>query len=363
MIGQSPDNPGALVHKAAAVSCRSSPVMAVTIVPRDVYTRFLPVGTDEVSGGQGFGLRSGMGLPITTDLEDETVVEIILNPDGTLWIKRRSADWISSGKTLSTANAEQIIRSVALQTKQNLHKGRSIVSARLPKTGEYFEGVLPPIVPRPTFAIRKPSVAPYALDNYVQAGKMSDRHADILRHAVASHANILIVGDKSTGKTTLANALLDEIAVTCDRVVIVEEVGELRYTSYDFISLRLADSTVSMIDLLRIGRRLRPDRIVIGEISGREAIEILEAWSTSHPGGVTTLRAESAIEGLHRLERLIEGGGVATPRSLIAEAIDIVVFLSDRKSKHRIEMIGDLVGLDGSDYRLNISQAPNFSRH
>lgn len=328
-------------------------------MPRDGVDKLLPTDAIEARGGRGRGGCSEMEPLITAALEDDGIVEIMLNPDGALWVKRRGADRIPAGEKLPTVNAERVIRLVASHVGQECEAGRPIVSVRLPETGEHFEGILPPLTLRPVFAIRKPVAAPYALDDYVRAGIMSGEQADVLRHAIASYANILIVGDVSTGKTTLANALLEEIAHTRDRVAVIEEIGELRYASHDFISLRLGEGAVSLAGLVRASRRLRPDRIVVGEIRGREAVEILEAWRTDHPGGITTLRAGSAADGLRRLERLVGGEVVEAPRSLIADAIDVVVFIAGRPAKRRVEIVAGLAEVNEGGYRLEVLEAPD----
>ncbi|WP_292631622.1 P-type conjugative transfer ATPase TrbB, partial [Mesorhizobium sp.] len=227
------------------------------------------------------------------------------------------------------------------------------VSAELPETGERFEGLLPPVVAAPAFAIRKPAVAIFTLEDYVAAGIMSVRQADALRRGVATRANILVAGGTSTGKTTLINALLAEVAKTADRVVIIEDTRELQCAAPNLVAMRTKDGVASLSDLVRSSLRLRPDRIPVGEVRGAEALELLKAWGTGHPGGLGTIHAGSAIGALRRMEQLIQEAVVTVPRALIAETIDLVAVLSGRGSARRLSELTRVDGLrpDG-DYRV-----------
>ncbi|MGE0653760.1 MAG: ATPase, T2SS/T4P/T4SS family, partial [Alphaproteobacteria bacterium] len=173
-------------------------------------------------------LRTALGAAIARFLEDASVVEVMLNPDGRIWIDRLSEGLADTGEMLSAADGERIVRLVAHHVGAEVHAGSPRVSAELPETGERFEGLLPPVVAAPAFAIRKPAVAVFTLDDYVHAGIMSARQAEALRQGIVARANILVAGGTSTGKTTLTNALLAEVAKTSDRVVIIEDTRELQ---------------------------------------------------------------------------------------------------------------------------------------
>ena len=173
-------------------------------------------------------LRTAMGPLIAAALEDPDVVEIMLNPDGSLWIDRLSSGRSPTGAKLSEADGERIIRLVAAHVGAEVHRGQPLLTAELPETGERFEGVLPPAAPGPAFALRKRAVSIIGLERYVADGILSEEHADFLRRAVRERQNILIAGGTSTGKTTLANALLAEIAATGDRVLVLEDTIELQ---------------------------------------------------------------------------------------------------------------------------------------
>ncbi|MGY3404758.1 P-type conjugative transfer ATPase TrbB [Bradyrhizobium sp. GM5.1] len=240
-----------------------------------------------------------------------------------------------------------------------LHGEKPRVSAELPETGERFEGLLPPVVAAPAFAIRKPAVAVFTLDDYAAAGIMTAGQAGVLREAVAARKNILVAGGTSTGKTTLTNALLAEIAGTTDRVVLIEDTRELQCRAPNLVALRTKDGVASLSDLVRSSLRLRPDRIPIGEVRGSEALELLKAWGTGHPGGIGTIHAGSALGALRRLEQLIQEAVLTVPKALIAETIDLVAVLRGRGSERRLAELALIAGLDPAtgDYRVQSAEA------
>jgi P-type conjugative transfer ATPase TrbB len=299
-------------------------------------------------------LRTALGPAVAGFLEDPTVVEVMLNPDGRLWIDRLSSGLEDSGCRMSAADGERIVRLAAHHVGAEVHPGSPRVSAELPETGERFEGLLPPVVAAPAFAIRKPAVAVFTLDDYAREGVMTVGQADSLRKAVADRKNILVVGGTSTGKTTLANALLAEIAHTSDRVVLIEDTRELQCRAPNLVALRTKDGVVSLSDLVRSSLRLRPDRIPIGEVRGAEALDLLKAWGTGHPGGIATIHAGTALGALRRLEQLIQEAVITVPRALIAETIDVIAVLQGRGGERRLAELATVDGLDPStgDYRV-----------
>ena len=213
-------------------------------------------------------LRTALGPAIAAWLEDPIVVEVMLNPDGRLWVDRLSGGLADTGERLAAADGERIVRLVAHHVGAEVHPASPRVSAELPETGERFEGLLPPVVTAPVFAIRKPAVAVFTLDDYVAAGIVAGVQAEALREAVRERRNILVAGGTSTGKTTLTNALLAEVAKTTDRVVLIEDTRELQCRSPNLVALRTKDGVASLSDLVRSSLRLRPDRIPIGEVRG-----------------------------------------------------------------------------------------------
>jgi type IV secretion system protein TrbB len=301
-------------------------------------------------------LRTALGPAVARFLEDPAIVEVMLNPDGRLWVDRLTEGLADTGEHLTPSDGERIIRLVAHHVGAEVHAGSPRVSAELPGTGERFEGLLPPVVAAPAFAIRKPAVAVFTLDDYVAADVMSTPQANALRQAVAERKNILVAGGTSTGKTTLTNALLAEVARSGDRVVLIEDTRELQCAAPNLVALRTKDGVVSLADLVRSSLRLRPDRIPIGEVRGAEALDLLKAWSTGHPGGIGTIHAGTALGALRRREQLIQEAVVTVPRALIAETVDVVAVLSGRGSARRLTELSRVTGL-GADGDYDLSPA------
>jgi P-type conjugative transfer ATPase TrbB len=303
-------------------------------------------------------LRTAMGPAISAALADPLVIEVMVNPDGALRLDRLGSGRSDTGERLEPAQIERIIRLVASHARTEVHGAAPIVSAELPPhgqglAGERFEGVLPPVATGPCFSIRKPAARIYTLLDYVGDGIMSAETARMLAAAAAGRRNILVAGGTSSGKTTLANALLAEIAAFDERVILIEDTRELQCAAPDTVALRTRPGVVAMADLVRSTLRLRPDRIIVGEVRGAEALDMLKAWNTGHPGGIATVHANSGPSALYRLEQLIQEAVVAVPRRLIAEAIDLVVFIEGRGTGRRIEEVLCVEGLDASgDYAL-----------
>jgi P-type conjugative transfer ATPase TrbB len=305
-------------------------------------------------------LRTAMGPEIAAALEDPDIVEVLLNPDGSLWVDRLGTGRAPTGHKLPAPMAERIIRLVAAHVRAEVHPGAPLLSAELPETGERFMGVLPPITRAPSFAIRKRAVRIMTLADYVADGVMTERQATFLRLAVRERLNIVVAGGTSTGKTTLANALLDEIANTHDRVLILEDTVELQCRSDDHVAMRTEPGVSTMADLLRATLRLRPDRIVVGEVRGAEALDMLKAWGTGHPGGIATVHANSAAGALLRLEQLVQEISVTVPRALIAEAVHVIVHIAGRGHARCVREIVRVVSLTPHGYQLGAEPATPF---
>jgi len=301
---------------------------------------------EEAQGRRRQMLRTAFGPTIAAALADPSVIEVMVNPDGKLWIERAAIGRKFTGERLGAAEAERIIRLVAAHVRREVTDKSPIVSAELPETGERFEGVMPPVAAAPCFSVRKPADVLYRLGDYVSARIMSGVQAKALALAVTERKNILVVGGTSSGKTTLVNALLAEVAGLDERVIILEDTRELRCPAADCVALRTKPGVASLADLVRSTLRLRPDRIIVGEVRGPEALDMLKAWNTGHPGGITTVHANSAHAGLFRLEQLVQEAVVTVPRELIVEAIDIVVFLAGRGPGRRVETLLEVMSLD-----------------
>ncbi len=305
-----------------------------------------------------------MGPAIAAALAEPAVIEVMVNPDGALRLDVLGEGRVETDVRMEPAQVERIIRLVASHARAEVHGDAPIVSAELPsyaegKAGERFEGILPPVATAPCFAIRKPAERIYTLADYVGDGFMSPATADCLRRSVRDRRNILVAGGTSSGKTTLANALLAEMADIDERVILIEDTRELQSPARDTVALRTRPGFVGMTELVRSTLRLRPDRIIVGEVRGREALDMLKAWNTGHPGGIATVHANSALSALYRIEQLIQEAVVTVPRHLIAEAIDLVVFIAGRGLARRVETVARVAGLDpdGNYTVLNLSDS------
>jgi type IV secretion system protein VirB11 len=215
----------------------------------------IPIRSEALSRGARM-LRTALGCEIARWLEEPAVIEVMLNPDGRLWVDRLGEGLAATDCLMSAADGERIIRLVAHHVGAEVHTGAPRVSAELPDGGERFEGLLPPVVAAPSFAIRKPAVAVFTLADYVSAGIMDAWQAEALGAAVAERKNILVAGGTSTGKTTLTNALLAEISSSPDRVVLIEDTRELQCAAPNLVSLRTKDGVATLSDLVRSALRL-----------------------------------------------------------------------------------------------------------
>ena len=296
-------------------------------------------------------LETALGADILRLKRDPEIVEIYTNADGSLWYERLGSGCQDTGLVLSPADRRRVIELVAGGCCQIVNEEIPAISAELPGCGSRFQGMLPPVVEEPIFAIRKKAVKIFTLTDYVAAGIMTETQKASIEEAVQARKNILIVGGTGTGKTTLANAILALIAEMDNRIIIIEDTRELQCSAQDKLQIRSRDN-FSMTQALKSTMRLRPDRIVIGEVRDGSALDLLKAWNTGHPGGIATVHANSAHGGLTRLEQLIQEV-VATPqRELIAEAINLLIYIERENHGRRIKEIARMEGCENGKYRL-----------
>ena len=296
-------------------------------------------------------LEEALGPLLRAALEDPSVVEIMLNPDGRIFVERLG-EGIREAETMLAGTAEIIIGSVAHALQSEADDTRPIVSGELPIGGHRFEGLLPPVVGAPTFTIRKRASQLIALDAYVASGVLSEGQADALRMAVASRRNIVVSGGTGSGKTTLANAVIAEMArVAPDhRLVILEDTAEIRCAAENAVALHTSD-TVDMARLLKSTMRLRPDRIIVGEVRDGAALTLLKAWNTGHPGGITTVHANTAASALRRLEQLTAEASRQPMHEVIGEAVDLVVSIERTPAGRRVREILQVEGFVDGRYQ------------
>lgn len=283
-------------------------------------------------------------------LEDPEVCEIMLNPDSRLWIERFGQPMEHVG-FMTAGQAEALMSTVAATLRTTITRENPILECELPLDGSRFEALIPPIVAAPTFTLRMKAVKVFTLADYVASGVMTARHKEVLELGIVDRKNILVVGGTGSGKTTLCNGIIDGVSTLTPehRVVIGEDTSEIQCTAKNVVFLRTSD-TVDMLRLLKVTMRLRPDRIVIGECRGGEALALLKAWNTGHDGGVATVHANSARAGLIRMEQLIAEVSPAPMQNLIAEAVDLVVFIKKTAQGRRIEEIVSVEGYNSAGY-------------
>ncbi|MGI6656285.1 MAG: P-type conjugative transfer ATPase TrbB [Desulfobulbus sp.] len=272
-------------------------------------------------------LEYNLGPVVMAALHDPEVIEIILNSDGKIWIERLGKTMEVAG-TMDAAQGRLIISLVASSLETVVTAQKPIVEGELPLDRSRFEGSLPPLCAAPSFAIRKRASKVFPLESYVDSGMMPAFLLDTFRSALVAKENILVVGGTGSGKTTFVNALIRSLAEACatDRLVILEDTMELQSLSANTQFYRTSDE-VDMTRLLRMTMRMRPDRILIGEVRDGAALALLKAWNTGHPGGISTIHANSAAEGLYRLEELIAEATMAPKSRLIGQAIDLIVYI------------------------------------
>ena len=297
-------------------------------------------------------LQEALGETLCVALDDKSVVEIMLNPDGKLFIERLGHGVACAGDMHASA-AETVIGAVAHALKSEVDEDRPIISGELPIGGHRFEGLLPPVVSQPAFTIRRRASRLVPLDQYVEQGIMTETQAKILRSAVQSRLNIVIAGGTGSGKTTLANAIIAEISRIApeDRLVILEDTAEIQCAAENTIALHTSDA-VDMARLLKSTMRLRPDRIIVGEVRDGAALTLLKAWNTGHPGGVATIHSDSAKSALRRLEQLTAEVSQQPMQSVIGEAVDIVVSIERCNRGRRVNEIIHVEQFAGGRYQI-----------
>jgi type IV secretion system protein TrbB len=292
-----------------------------------------------------------LGPEVTRAFADEDVTEVYLNPqDGTVRVDTRSKGKVATGEHLPPHRVEMFLNAVAATMGTTLTRDQPRLQAELPAglfRGSRLQGFVPPVTSGPTFAIRKPPLFVYSLDDYVAAGILSEDQRAAIREAVSSHLSMLVVGGTNSGKTTLVNAILREITEQFlqERIVILEDTVELQCSAPDHLALRTGPN-LTLAELVRSTLRTSPDRIVVGEVRGPEALDLLDAWATGHPGGVATVHASTPEGALLRLDRLAQRANVPSQKALIAEAVDLIALI---EGGNRGRRLSDLVRVNGLD--------------
>jgi type IV secretion system protein TrbB len=299
-------------------------------------------------------LRRDMGPIMIDALADPCTVEVVLNADGRLWQERLGERLRVIGQ-VSASRAEAIVKTVAGYHGKEVTRHSPTIEAELPIDGSRFAGQLPPVVAAPIFAIRKRAVAAFTLADYVATGVMNPAQCSLIETSIRAHRNILVIGGTGSGKTTLVNAIIGGMVAAdpFERLVIIEDTGEIQCPAQNYVQYHTTPE-VSMTALLRTTLRMRPDRILVGEVRGPEALDLLMAWNTGHAGGAATLHANDAKAGLTRLAMLISMRA-DSPRPiepLIAEAVHLIVHIARTPDGRRVESLLEVQGWVGGEYRL-----------
>jgi type IV secretion system protein VirB11 len=333
-------------------------------------------GLEQVVVRRNEKLVRELGPLVASCLNDSRTEDILLNADSTLWVKRTHGDFEVVGK-MTSAQALSAFGTIAAIRDTVINHEYPILETELPTDGSRFEGLIPPVVRQPVFAIRQRPRCVFALTDYETAGILTDkndalnrrrhrdhfielvrgkRHIEVIRAAIEQRKNILVAGSTGSGKTTFINAVLDELAAIypADRVLIIEDTPELQCNVKNSVAL-LAVGRVSMLDCLRACMRLKPTRIVVGEVRGAEALSMLKAWNTGHPGGAASVHANDARGALIRLESLVAEATEAPQQQLIAEAVNVVVFVDCEptiKAARTVREVAVVMGYRDGAYEL-----------
>ena len=282
-------------------------------------------------------LEISLGKKIMEYMNDKDIIEIMKNDDGKVF-----GDSLTKGEfyicDMDSVAAENIVKLVANHVNQEVTPENPLVSAELPGSGFRFEGNIPPVSKTSAFNIRKHSSLIFTLDDYVNSKIMTQEQANVIKRGIKDRKNILVVGGTKSGKTTLCNALLEEIAQYNQRVIIIQDTNELQCNCENVLYLR-ATETVTL--------RRTPTRIVIGEVRDGAALNILKAWNTGHPGGVCTLHADSAERGLLQLESYIMEVSRDPQRDTIARTVNMVINLQLDGLSRKVK---EIIELEGYDY-------------
>ena len=299
-------------------------------------------------------LRDAFGPTILEALADKHVVEVMVNADGKIWVDKIGQGRFDTGSVLDFAKRDTILKMVAHHTGEMITRDNPRLSAVLPDTGERFQGLCPPIVSSPSFTIRKRPEVIFTLQDYIDQGSLTKERADQFTKAVENKKNILVVGGTGSGKTTFVNALLALPAFIDERVVIIEDTPELQCSAADKMELltKRTEPKVTMRDLVMTTLRLRPDRIIVGEVRDGSALDMLKAWNTGHPGGIATIHANSAYDALGRIEDLVGEVSLRVSHRAIASAIDLIVFMCRTSKGREVREIISIEGYENGRYLL-----------
>ncbi|GIP22595.1 type II secretion system protein E [Paenibacillus sp. J22TS3] len=304
------------------------------------------------------------GLDVLQPLvEDKTITEIMINSDQEIFVERQGQVSRLDLKFESRERLEDIIQLIVSGVNRVVNESSPIVDARL-KDGSRVNVVLPPVALKgPTLTIRKFPEKPMTMDDIVATGSLSEEASLLLKDLVRSKYNIFVSGGTGSGKTTFLNALSQYIPAE-ERVITIEDSAELQITTVpNLVSLETRNSNtegkgeISVRDLIRSSLRMRPNRIVVGEVRGHEALDMLQAMNTGHDGSLSTGHSNSTSDMISRLETMVLSGAdlpIQVVRQQISSAIDIFVHLSRMRDRsRRVTEICEVIGMKDGEVVLN----------
>jgi type IV secretion system protein VirB11 len=311
-------------------------------LPEEQRIRLLEKLSREVSGA------------IQLALDEKSVIEVVCNSDGSVWKLSQSSGWNEIDK-ISPAKADSILSTVAALTDNIINNDNPQIQCVFPLDGSRLQGLLPPAVTAPVFDIRKHSQHIYSIEEYIAAGIMTSAQAEIIKEAVISRKNILISGGTCSGKTTLTKTIIDlaaKLGAQGERFVIIEDTRELYCTAKNSVSIH-AYTRDMLSKFTQSAMRLRPDRVILGEVRGREAYDLMYLLNSGHPGSFTTIHANDARMALHKFLMLARESGEDVHPQRVVECFDIVVSISRTDSKLRISEIVEVQDYEVSDFIIN----------
>ncbi len=271
-------------------------------------------------------------------LNNKDVIEIMLNPDGNVWIEKYGSNQEHVGK-LPIEQGKQILSLVAHALKIEVKAETPIVEGSFPLDGSRFEGVYPPVVsPGASFTIRKKASRIMSLQEYLENGIITQEVIEIIRKGIQDYKNIFVVGGTSSGKTTFVNAIINELYNICpnDRLLILEDTAELQAKNPNKVFMLTSDlANIGMRKLTTICMRFAPKRIIVGEVRDSAALEMFKIANTGHPGTIGTFHANSAIDAIERIEELIEEANQGSKQKLIGRTLDLIIYMRKNSENSR----------------------------
>lgn len=293
-------------------------------------------------------IKKTLGHQFMDALNNNKIIEIMCNSDGSLWVDELGIGMSKVG-SISKHNVTVAINTIASLLKVTATKQTPIIEGEFPLDNSRFAAQLPPVVAAPTFALRKKASLVFTLEDYVTKGMMTNDQKEIIKKSIEDHKNIIIVGGTSSGKTTLTNACIDYMSKIADseRIIIIEDTGEIQCNAENVVLFHTSVHT-SITDLLKTTLRMRPDRIIIGEVRDHTALDLLDAWSTGHPGGICTIHANNSLQALDRVEGLVSRHPFSPTdkKTVIGNAVDLIVNIRKTGTSRKVEEILELESFD-----------------